>query len=135
MPSHRVLLSFPTRRSSDLHFPPAIDFRAHGRRIEPADDLVGEVQVPLVTRRHVERRGERFVEHTNRVVPFEPRPQVVEDPPRLDRKSTRLNSSHPSISYAVPPCPPLFPYTTLFRSSLPTGDRLPRARPPYRASR
>src|SRR5690348_2479194 len=40
-----------------------------------------------------------------------------------DRKSTRLNSSHPSISYAVfclrrrPPCSTLFPYTTLFRSS------------------
>src|SRR5207248_2387546 len=42
-------------------------------------------------------------------------------PPR-DRKSTRLNSSHRTISYAVfcliPPHPisPLFPYTTLFRS-------------------
>src|SRR5687768_9129088 len=41
----------------------------------------------------------------------------------LDRKSTRLNSSHGYISYAVfclpalPPIPPLFPYTTLFRSS------------------
>src|SRR5699024_3727069 len=39
-----------------------------------------------------------------------------------DRKSTRLNSSHVSISYAVfcypPPCPCslLFPYPTLFRS-------------------
>src|SRR5699024_1160316 len=37
-----------------------------------------------------------------------------------DRKSTRLNSSHVSISYAVfcrhPPPPPLFPYPTLFRS-------------------
>src|SRR5438876_872739 len=41
-----------------------------------------------------------------------------------DRKSTRLNSSHPSISYAVfclkmirrPPRSTLFPYTTLFRS-------------------
>src|SRR5690348_15800640 len=39
-----------------------------------------------------------------------------------DRKSTRLNSSHPSISYAVfclrarLPISPLFPYTTLFRS-------------------
>src|SRR5690242_7523110 len=39
-----------------------------------------------------------------------------------DRKSTRLNSSHMSISYAVfcltrrPPTPTLFPYTTLFRS-------------------
>src|SRR5699024_5764737 len=39
-----------------------------------------------------------------------------------DRKSTRLNSSHVSISYAVfcstplPPSSPLVPYTTLFRS-------------------
>src|SRR5437868_3687269 len=39
-----------------------------------------------------------------------------------DRKSTRLNSSHVSISYAVfcltrrPPGSTLFPYTTLFRS-------------------
>src|SRR5688572_27622436 len=41
---------------------------------------------------------------------------------RSDRKSTRLNSSHSQISYAVfclclrPPPPPSFPYTTLFRS-------------------
>ena len=46
----------------------------------------------------------------------------------LDRKSTRLNSSHQAISYAVfclkkiflmirrPPRSTLFPYTTLFRS-------------------
>src|SRR5437867_3778822 len=39
-----------------------------------------------------------------------------------DRKSTRLNSSHRTISYAVfclllpPPPSSLFPYTTLFRS-------------------
>src|SRR5690606_33384275 len=42
---------------------------------------------------------------------------------RTDRKSTRLNSSHVKISYAVfclirrPPRSTLFPYTTLFRSS------------------
>src|SRR5690606_10933063 len=41
---------------------------------------------------------------------------------RLDRKSTRLNSSHVKTSYAVfcltppPPVSSLFPYTTLFRS-------------------
>src|ERR1035441_9092694 len=41
---------------------------------------------------------------------------------RTDRKSTRLNSSHLGISYAVFCCvaalarPPPFPYTTLFRS-------------------
>src|SRR5690606_19572918 len=44
---------------------------------------------------------------------------------RRDRKSTRLNSSHVKISYAVfclnirpLPSSPLFPYTTLFRSPL-----------------
>src|SRR5437870_219100 len=39
-----------------------------------------------------------------------------------DRKSSRLNSSHVAISYAVfcsPPGTPLFPYTTLFRSRAP----------------
>src|SRR3990172_1857585 len=43
-----------------------------------------------------------------------------------DRKSTRLNSSHHYTSYTLffflmirrPPRSPLFPYTTLFRSSL-----------------
>src|ERR1035438_5432039 len=45
-----------------------------------------------------------------------------EPPSQLDRKSTRLNSSHLGISYAVffltrrPPRSTLFPYTTLFRS-------------------
>src|SRR5690348_13842539 len=38
-----------------------------------------------------------------------PTPKSVLPAPLLDRKSTRLNSSHPSIST-------LFPYTTLFRS-------------------
>src|SRR5437868_2058296 len=44
-----------------------------------------------------------------------------------DRKSTRLNSSHVSISYAVfcliprPPLSTAFPYTTLFRSQLSRG--------------
>src|ERR1035438_6735725 len=55
----------------------------------------------------------------------------------IDRKSTRLNSSHLGISYAVfclmrrPPRSTLFPYTTLFRSQqtlarmeLKPGDRV-----------
>src|SRR5690625_4266915 len=61
---------------------------------------------------------------------------------RGDRKSTRLNSSHVAISYAVfcllprPPHPPLFPYTTLFRSATSTqrrpmrSPRVPKNRPP-----
>src|SRR5258708_4760807 len=50
-------------------------------------------------------------------------PQGCGCPPTVtDRKSTRLNSSHQIISYAVflmirrPPRSTLFPYTTLFRS-------------------
>src|SRR5689334_21266331 len=52
-----------------------------------------------------------------------------------DRKSTRLNSSHSSISYAVfcllhrPPGSPLFPYTTLFRSCTPATASSPRTPP------
>src|SRR5947209_3159290 len=47
-----------------------------------------------------------------------------------DRKSTRLNSSHANISYAVfclillPPRSTLFPYTTLFRSGVEDFPRL-----------
>src|SRR5688572_23039590 len=49
--------------------------------------------------------------------------ELVEIKKTQDRKSTRLNSSHSQISYAVfclirrPPRSTLFPYTTLFRSS------------------
>src|SRR5688572_28873222 len=57
-------------------------------------------------------------------------------PPR-DRKSTRLNSSHSQISYAVfcphPPVPPLFPYTTLFRSPASTKHATARPSPTPRA--
>src|SRR5688500_5674740 len=65
------------------------------------------------------------------------------DPSNLDRKSTRLNSSHLLISYAVifPVLPRSahFPYTTLFRaaaasarSSARTRRTHPRPRPPRR---
>src|SRR5207253_1944191 len=71
--------------------------------------------------------------------PTETRAPSRSKPPRgsstidADRKSTRLNSSHVAISYAVfcltppPPPPPLFPYTTLFRSL--------ELRPPARVAR
>src|SRR5262245_53402697 len=55
-----------------------------------------------------------------------------------DRKSTRLNSSHLGISYAVfclppyPPASPSFPYTTLFRSRREARARV-RTRTPARA--
>src|SRR5699024_2842909 len=54
---------------------------------------------------------------------------AVDEAVKLDRKSTRLNSSHVSISYAVfclhvrplPSPPSLLPYTTLFRSGYGAG--------------
>src|SRR5699024_12239640 len=68
---HRPLRSFPTRRSSDLP-PPHV----RQQRRPPESDDDGD-------RRHGD---------------FEQRPR---SPSSSDRKSTRLNSSHVSISYAV----------------------------------
>src|SRR5690606_41628140 len=82
-PHLRSLHSFPTRRSSDLLDPPA-EAAEHGDvgAAEPEDRLL-----------LVADDGEDGAAH-----------QVAEDPllNRVrDRKSTRLNSSHVKISYAV----------------------------------
>src|SRR5690348_18144754 len=69
---HRALHSFPTRRSSDL----SVSDPALGRMLEGRRD-VREVYDAAAAARTVSLRE------------------------RTDRKSTRLNSSHPSISYAV----------------------------------
>src|SRR5690348_18006069 len=71
----RALPSFPTRRSSDLL---DSDSRlAVAQRVEHVDHRRPDRQLRhAVPRHHVRRDG-------------------------ADRKSTRLNSSHPSISYAV----------------------------------
>src|SRR5687768_18234654 len=84
-PDHRDLHSFPTRRSSDL----------------PAVVGVDEAEVPqLAALVRVGDAGGREAEQGLR--------EGVEQaevgdalPKRADRKSTRLNSSHGYISYAV----------------------------------
>src|SRR5207249_5784242 len=90
--------SFPTRRSSDLRrtAPPP------GRGPEPLRLLVGDQTAG--ERRLLAARGVA-VDHTlgDRLVE---RADGLENSgasvaTRLDRKSTRLNSSHVSISYAV----------------------------------
>src|SRR5207245_11705748 len=84
----RVLHSFPTRRSSDLSsIPPSssfcLRFPIHRRR-NPPDRLHHLAELLMRDRlRAVRQRMLRIIVH------FE------------DRKSTRLNSSHGSISYAV----------------------------------
>src|SRR5690606_41667390 len=75
----RDLHSFPTRRSSDLF----CALRVRGQRDHEHAVAVGE--------RGVEQWAERF----------EPRVRRGGDRVRTDRKSTRLNSSHVKISYAV----------------------------------
>src|SRR5437879_10074944 len=76
------LLSFPTRRSSDL----AVCRLRRGACPRPQPS-----------------RGEPYHESAGSIPPStaRPSPQVVPHRWRLDRKSTRLNSSHRCISYAV----------------------------------
>src|SRR5438874_1511385 len=116
---HRCLHSFPTRRSSDLanlpdaeaHLPDACDglFEFAGGRCVSVGHRRARVERTGGGRGRGCRRARRCT-------------CVVTRGGNQDRKSTRLNSSHVEISYAVlclptrPPMSPLFPYTTLFRS-------------------
>src|SRR5690348_17964322 len=84
-----VLHSFPTRRSSDLvESGPAFVTRFTLARLDQTllDKIIDKGLVPA-TRRLLRSESAKSVE----------RIPIAE----LDRKSTRLNSSHPSISYAV----------------------------------
>src|SRR5687768_17730080 len=76
---HRNLHSFPTRRSSDLCFHFALIFASErtGRLRRLWEVVPYVVAIPI------------FVE------------TLANELQRLDRKSTRLNSSHGYISYAV----------------------------------
>src|SRR5207244_11071132 len=91
--SHRDLHSFPTRRSSDLmqqmnRLDEHRGVRVVAAGVHPAGDLAGEIEPGLL--RHRQRVH---------VAAQEDRAAALR--PRLDRKSTRLNSSHQIISYAV----------------------------------
>src|SRR5207253_10916154 len=88
---HRYLPSFPTRRSSDLHGNAAD--RAHDAEAPSAGKALRDLT------RHADERAAELVPlelaleldlHATRL------PSCV-----VDRKSTRLNSSHVAISYAV----------------------------------
>src|SRR5690348_18042170 len=78
---HRDLHSFPTRRSSDLDVgqPALVAHRAHLREAVALADRRPDPLLGALEQVRVERGGARD----------------------QDRKSTRLNSSHPSTSYAV----------------------------------
>src|SRR5688572_31786606 len=80
--AHRDLHSFPTRRSSDLVM------MAHREVVQYASCLPGTMPIGP---------GDRVAQASN--VSFDA--AVFEIWGALDRKSTRLNSSHSQISYAV----------------------------------
>src|SRR5207248_11323653 len=82
-PDLRPLPPFPTRRSSDL---PPLPLRHDGvLRVLGRRDATGEDAEPGERRRGQQRRTGQRGQH----------------PEYTDRKSTRLNSSHRTISYAV----------------------------------
>src|SRR5207248_11237772 len=83
-PPHH-LPSSPTRRSSDLVPAAAAARRAAAVRPDAGDPAAWDAQ----RRRRLGVRGAG------------PRPAGAGLPPEEDRKSTRLNSSHRTISYAV----------------------------------
>src|SRR5437868_9470030 len=81
---HRALHSFPTRRSSDLGFgDPPLGAIAVLHQVADAAQF---------EKRHAVQRAD-----VGRRCPYHRYAQRAE----ADRKSTRLNSSHVSISYAV----------------------------------
>src|SRR5205807_7579404 len=96
--AHRYLHSFPTRRSSDLAAlgsaarPRSVDAAALGSAARPRSvdaAALGSAARP--------RAGAPTLPPSPSTLP--PLPPSL--PGRIDRKSTRLNSSHLVISYAV----------------------------------
>src|SRR5699024_11355103 len=95
-----VLHSIPTRRSSDLlnqiaqkaHVLGVIDERRYDEEMRKFDQLVRDITQAVILPRAMDTKGS-------------PRSLLrgEKEHPRSgeDRKSTRLNSSHVSISYAV----------------------------------
>src|SRR5207248_8308982 len=89
------LPSFPTRRSSDLWAPVLLRLHGAGIRVVARPGHVRE--------RDLEAPGRSTVRLPRRLAggPVRPAPPDDRRHPDGDRKSTRLNSSHRTISYAV----------------------------------
>src|SRR5690606_41651037 len=95
---HLVLPSLPTRRSSDL---------------QEVRHVIQHYEVSVLSAIRVLRISLKYDERTPRYIPFCWRNEhelgdgerdggnEQQEPPPTDRKSTRLNSSHVKISYAV----------------------------------
>src|SRR5690606_41222664 len=93
---HRHLRSFPTRRSSDLGFEPR-----HECACQPLIARVAYDVVNAVSDGDLRRAVPAPVIDDQPFHLVEARYRSRRSPRRTDRKSTRLNSSHVKISYAV----------------------------------
>src|SRR5439155_26965451 len=87
---HLYLHSFPTRRSSDLFCPEFDLLETRG--------TVSNGQCFIKPRQHQFLRRFSLLRQSCGEGPFDSRPKLRSE---ADRKSTRLNSSHVAISYAV----------------------------------
>src|SRR5204863_7876881 len=86
------LLSFPTRRSSDLLVDVSSVFgRGNRAAVGEKDDVFA----------HRARAADDSLDALHRFVHRDHRPLYADASAHRDRKSTRLNSSHVEISYAV----------------------------------
>src|SRR5207245_10485468 len=97
--SPRNLLPFPTRRSSDLFEDADPSLPPTGPGTSPRVDSDGRLLVPTTGGLAI-RQGSRFHLAGRSAGVLPPVYSVLQDR-EGDRKSTRLNSSHGSISYAV----------------------------------
>src|SRR5699024_11344371 len=96
-----ILLSFPTRRSSDLAFDGFFLGIRPDYVIEIRQDLLEEVDGPMLRHGLQELHGHQLMSIPKRRLD-RPKAELLEhkyEQFRIDRKSTRLNSSHVSISY------------------------------------
>src|SRR5690606_40855996 len=95
---HRDLHTFPTRRSSDLKLEKTslkrVDSSVADKLIDKAESLSHVLSEDESTK--VKEIFEKAINNTAMSVEVEGL-----NPEELDRKSTRLNSSHVKISYAV----------------------------------
>src|SRR5690606_41296787 len=92
---HRLVHAFPTRRSSDL--------REYGPAAPPSGkvkDLLTRLALLLKRYELQDEVGLDVGDHAAARYSTCP-PRIRSYTPALDRKSTRLNSSHVKISYAV----------------------------------
>src|SRR5438045_3071933 len=127
--THRHSRSFPTRRSSDLAPQEHGVFPAAAARASSAVQVLQQVKIDALDITVVKGGGPDVAKWAGKNG-FD----LTPDTPNVlgDRKSTRLNSSHLGISYAVfclfrhPPALTLFPYTTLFRSGPAGAWSVPR---------